>query len=141
MSTTSDPLTGSPFAPLSDAEPLGDPPFAPLTDGPQADLEPEPPAEEVIELDATGRAYYAELRDALAARAGLDELIEYAKGQIQKAMGDASEATIDGRPVATYRKHTRKNFVAREAKRFLTDEQIAACTQESEVRTFRTVDG
>lgn len=95
----------------------------------------EPPA--AVELDATGRAYYAELIDALRVRDSLDELIDAAKARLQELAGDATELRLDGRPVFTYKPHTRREFSTREAKRFLTAEQIEACTVERTVRPFR----
>lgn len=94
---------------------------------------------DAVELDATARAYAAELEDALAARDGLNQLIEECKAAIQRSMGDASEATIDGRPAFTYRRSTRRTFDQATAKRFLSGEQLAACEKATEVRTFRRV--
>lgn len=115
-------------------------PFAPLTGverGVPLPGEPEPA--EVIELDATGRAYLAELEDAHAAKAEAEQRIEQASQQLQRILGETPEATVDGRPVVSWRPYVRRAFNQREAKRFLTPEQVEACMSATVVRPFRRV--
>lgn len=99
--------------------------------------EPEP--SDTVELNVVGRAYLAELEDAHAAKADAERRIEHATEQLQKLIGERSEATLDGRPVLSWRPYVRRSFSQREAKRFLTAEQLDACTTETVVRPFRRV--
>ena len=108
-------------------------PFEPLTIPEEEDAD----LGEAMELDAQGRAYAAELDAAHADKANAEERIEHASAMLKKLMGDAVEARVDGRPVVTWRPYVRRSFSSRAAKRFLTDEQIAACEVPTIVRPFR----
>jgi hypothetical protein len=127
--------------------------FAPLSDGPvrgtQADLAQyapgladgpvEPDEVPAVELDAAGRAYLADYEEALAERRALDAQIEHLAEQLKKLIGDAHEARVDGEPVLSYRPHTRRGFSQALARRFLTEEQFAACQSATLVRPFKQV--
>lgn len=114
-------------------------PFAPLS-GADSVTDATPAVPAYVELAGRPRDLYAELVEHRRQRDQHAEAIEYLTAQLQTAIGDAPEAHVDGRPVISYRPHTRREFVAREAKRLLTAEQIEACTVERVVRPFRLVD-
>jgi hypothetical protein len=99
----------------------------------------EPKPVEAIELNAAGRAYLAELEEADAAKADAEQRIEHASQMLQKILGETPEATVDGRPVVTWRPYVRRSFNQRAARRFLTAEQLDACMVETVVRPFRRV--
>jgi hypothetical protein len=97
--------------------------------------------EAVTELGDTGRVLLAELEDAHAAKADAEARIERVRAAIETLLtqAGATEGRVNGQPVITWRPVVSKRFDASRAKRFLTEDQIAACMVTSESRAFRRV--
>ena len=92
-----------------------------------------------IELDSLAN-WVMMLKQLRADRAGIDEQIEVAEGQIKDALGDAETGTIGGEPVIKWTHVVSHRFDQKAAKAILSDEQIAACTKPSESRRFTIVE-
>ena len=114
-------------------------PFAPLTADPSVtDTTPavEPADAPAAELGLAGRALLAARADAVVQRDALDQLVVDLTNQLRALAGDAHVVTVDGVEVATYRPHTRQQLDRPALRRFLTDEQLAACHKTVTVRPF-----
>lgn len=92
-----------------------------------------------IELDSLTN-WVMMLKQLRADRAGIDEQIEVAEGQIKDALGDAETGTIGGEPVIRWSHVVTNRFDQKAAKSMLTDDQINACTKPSESRRFTIVE-
>lgn len=113
-------------------------PFAPLS-GADSVTDETPAAPEVVELSGPALAYYAEWVDALDERRQLDQRIEDARGRLQAAIGEAAEARIDGRPVISWRPHTRRDLDRARVRELLGADVYEACHKSTTVRPFRQV--
>lgn len=108
--------------------------FAPHTDDDTVD-----PAAPVVELDETGRAWHAEWKACRDEIAILTDRAALARQNLEAILGDNVEATIDGQPVITWKPATSRSFDQAAARKFLTEEQWAACQRVKPTRQFREV--
>lgn len=93
----------------------------------------------VTELGEHGALLYGELEAAHTAKAEAEARIERARTAIEILMGDADEATVNGRAVITRHAVQSRRFDQQTAKRFLTAEQVEACMVPTESRPFKRV--
>lgn len=106
------------------------PPPVPVT-------EPDPT---MVELDDNGRAWFAELADATAARAAAEERVALARRNIEALLGDREAATVGGKPVVTWKTVASTRFDQAAAKELLTAEQFEACKVRTTSRRFVVID-
>jgi len=85
--------------------------------------------------------WIAVYREGQLKKTAAEELMSTARAKIEDALGNADTGTIHGIPVVRWTHVITNRLDTKLAKTFLTPEQLAAATVESESRRFTLVDG
>lgn len=95
---------------------------------------------DAVELDDTGRAWFAELAEARAVEAEAKERQAVARRNIEALLGDRTTATVGGRQVVTWKTVPTTRLDQAAVKELLTAEQLAGCMVRSTSRRFVVID-
>lgn len=95
---------------------------------------------EAFELPTTVAAWLEEYKRLQAEKKALEERMEIARAHVELALGENELGSVNGVPVVKYAFSVRNAFDQSKAKKLLTDEQIAECTNTTQVRSFRLFD-